>query len=124
MLTEHTIDRLREMKLTGMAQAYILQREEPDIHGLSFEERFGLLVDQEWTYRQDRRLARLLKEARLRLSACIEDTDWGHPRGLDRAVMRSLASREWIRAHQNVIVTGPTGVGFPKSCQGRIVSPH
>lgn len=72
---------------------------------------WGLLVDQEYTYRTNRRLARHLKEAKLRMSACMEDIDYRHPRGLDRVVVRSLATCEWLRTHQNVAITGPTGVG-------------
>lgn len=111
MLTQQTVTRLREMRLLGMAEAFSAQAHQPDVQALSFEERFGLLVDQEWTYRRDRRQARLLKEARLRLPACVEDIDYQYPRGLDRGMMRSLASCQWLRAHQNVLVTGPTGVG-------------
>jgi len=111
MLDQQTVARLREMRLDGMAEAFLAQAQEPDVQGLSFEERFGLLVDREWSSRQDRRLARLLKAARLRLPACMEDIDYQAPRGLDRAVMRSLATGNWIRAHQGVIVADPTGVG-------------
>jgi len=78
---------------------------------LTFEERMGMIVDAERTYRQNRRLKRLLKEARLRLPACIEDIDWGHPRGLDRGALLSLATGEWIRSHHAVLIEGPTGAG-------------
>ncbi len=111
MLTQQTIDRLHQMRLSGMAEAFLVQLQNPDYQGLSFEERFGLLVDHEWTYRQNRRLARLLREAKLRLSACLEDVDYHHPRDLDRSLLRSLSSGDWIRARQNVLITGPTGVG-------------
>jgi len=80
-------------------------------YDLSFEERFGLIVDREWTARRNRRLERLLKEARLRLPACPEDINYRHPRGLDRSVMRSLVTCGWLDAHRNVVITGPTGVG-------------
>lgn len=111
MLTQQTIETLKRMRLTGMAEALSAQAHRPDVTELSFEERLGLLVDYEWTYRQDRRLARLLKQARLKLPACLEDIDYRHPRGLDRAVMRSLADGQWLRHHQNILITGPTGVG-------------
>ena len=78
---------------------------------LSFEERFGLLVDEEYANREDKRLARLLKSARLRLQACMEDIDYGHRRGLKKTVMASLSTCQWIRGHQNILMTGPTGVG-------------
>jgi len=111
MLNQATIGRLRELRLYGMAEAAADQMRQPDVNELSFEERLGLLVDQEWTYRHNRRLARLLREARLRLPACMEDIDYYHPRSLDRAVMRNLGSCSWIKAHQSVLITGPTGAG-------------
>lgn len=111
MLTQKTVDRLHQMRLWGMSEAFVAQLQKPDYQELSFEERLGLLVDQEWTYRQNRRLARLLRQARLRLPACLEDVDHRHPRGLDRALLRSLATCDWLRARQNVLITGPTGVG-------------
>ncbi len=94
-----------------MADAYTEQRAQPTLQELSFDERFGLLVDQEWTYRRDRRQARLLKGAKLRLQACMEDVDYRHPRGLNRAVMAALFTCDWIRARQVVLIMGPTGAG-------------
>ena len=80
--------------------------------GLDFDERFGLLVDAEWIDRQNKRLARNLREAKLRLSdACIEGIDYPPRRKLDKAVIRGLASCAWIQEHHNVVITGPTGVG-------------
>jgi DNA replication protein DnaC len=112
MLIQHTIDRLQEMGLHGMAQALDAQRTQPDVQGLAFEDRLGLLVDQEWTLRQNRRLTRLLQEAKLRYpTACLEDVDYHHPRGLDRGLLRSLGTGDWIRAHQVALICGPTGVG-------------
>lgn len=111
MLTQKTLDRLHQMRLWGMAEAFAAQLQKPDYQALSFEERFGLLVDQEWASRQNRRLARLLSQARLRLPACLEDVDYRHPRGLDRSLLRSLSNGDWLRARQNVLITGPTGVG-------------
>lgn len=111
MIRQQTIEKLHSMGLTAMANALVAQATQPDVQGLSFEERLGLLVDQEWTYREDRRLARRLQEAKLRLPACIEDIDYQQPRGLDRSLMRHLATCEWVRSHQNVLLTGPTGVG-------------
>ncbi len=111
MLTRQTVETLRRLRLTGMAEAFLNQAAHPDTQTLSFEERFGLLVDYEWTYRENRRLARLLKEARLRLQACPEDIDYQQPRGLDRGLLRSLSACEWVNSRQNVLITGPTGVG-------------
>ncbi len=111
MLPQHTLEKLYTLKLTGMARAFEQQLAQPDLQALSFEERFGLLVDQEILYRDNRRLARLLKAAKLRLNACVEDIDYRHPRGLDRAFMSTLASAQWIERHQNLALTGPTGSG-------------
>ena len=111
MLVEHTITRLNDMRLAGMSEAYSWQREKPNIHELSFDERFGMLVDREWACRQDRRLSRLLKAAKLRLPACVEDINYRQPRDLDRNTIVHLAACDWIRNAQNVLITGPTGVG-------------
>lgn len=99
------------MRLRGMADALTVQQQQPELQSLTFEERLGLLVDQEWVDRQNRRLARLLKEAKFRVAACMEDIDYQHPRGLDRAVMRNLATGQWVKYGQHVLIVGPTGVG-------------
>ncbi len=111
MLTNSTLDTLRALKLTGMADAFTQQREQPTTHDLSFDERFALLVDREATYRENRRLTRLLQLAHLKQSACVEDIDYQHKRGLDRAQVASLAACDWIRAHANLLITGATGNG-------------
>jgi DNA replication protein DnaC len=111
MLAQQTIERLLSLRLTGMAQAFSAQLQDTGYHDLSFEERFGLLVEQEWLYRQNKRLARLLRQARLRLSACLEDIDYVTPRGLDRGLMKSLGTCQWIKEHLNILICGPTGVG-------------
>jgi DNA replication protein DnaC len=110
MLNQQTIDQLLRMKLKGMSYAYQEQLQQPAAD-LSFEERFGLIVDREWTYREDRRLKRRLKAAKLREPACMEDIDYRHPRGLDRSIFKSLASGQWISKSQNLILVGPTGSG-------------
>ena len=111
MLLEQTFTQLRELRLTGMADALEEQQAVPDVQSLSFEDRLGLLVEREATVRQDRRLSRLLRQARLRLPATIEDLDLRSPRGLDRSVILRLASCDWIRNHQVVLITGATGTG-------------
>lgn len=111
MLNQTTLTRLRELRLRGMADALVAQQQQPEMQGLTFEERLGLLVDLEWTYRQNRKLARLLKAAKLRVPACIEDIDYEHPRGLDRMLMRTLATCQWVEQQQQILITGPTGVG-------------
>jgi len=111
MLTEHTLEKLYSMKLDGMADAFKNQINQSGMDDLSFEERFSLLVDNLWTWKEDRRMGRLLANAKLKLNACIEDIDFKSPRGIDKTVMLSLSSCAWIKDSQNIIITGPTGVG-------------
>ena len=111
MLPHPVAEHLRHIKLTGMLRAWQEQQQLPDAHTLTFDERFGLLVDREVTERANRRLQTHLKRAKLRHDACLEDIDYGAPRGLDQALLLSLASCQWIRDHHNCIITGPTGSG-------------
>ena len=112
MLNEPTLEKLRDLRLNALAQTWCEQRKDPKMTDLAFDERFGLLVDAEWIDRQNKRLARNLREAKLRLSdACIEGIDYPPRRKLDKAVIRGLASCAWVQEHQNVVITGPTGVG-------------
>lgn len=111
MLTHPTLEKLQALKFKGMANALSEQLQQPDIQALSFEERLGLLVDREMTERENSRLQSRLRKAKLRQSACIEDIDYRHPRGLDRALIAGLASCQWVAEHLNVLITGPTGVG-------------
>jgi len=111
MLTNHTLELLNRLKLPGMVAAFSQQLDQPDTHSLSFEERLALLVDRELTYRGDRRLQRLLQLARLRQSACVEDIDYKHKRGLERSQISTLVSCDWVRSGQNLHITGPTGTG-------------
>ncbi len=112
MLIQPTIEKLCAMRLRGMAEAFEQQQQDAHIHSLSFEERLGLLIDRQWNWRQNRALERRLRDGRLRGPACIEDIDYRAPRGLDRQVVRSLtAESAWVREHQHLFLTGPTGVG-------------
>lgn len=111
MLVQQTINKLHDLRLAGMAKAFEEQLATAAAHSLGFEERFGLLVDHESTYRQNLRLRRLLKTAKLKASACVEDIDYRHDRGLDKSQMASLASCQWIEKGLNLILTGPTGCG-------------
>ena len=110
MLIHATIEKLQALSLGGMARALEEQLGSPAYAGLGFEERLGLLVDREATDRENRRLARRLKAARLRSDAVVEDLDLRTPRGLDRSTVLSLAESRWVDAHRNVLVTCPTGV--------------
>ncbi|MDP3062365.1 MAG: IS21-like element helper ATPase IstB [Chloroflexota bacterium] len=111
MPIQQTVEKLQEMGLDGMAEGLAEQNAHPDLRDLSFEERFGMLVDREETNRRNRRLKRLLRGARLRLGACLEDIDYRAPRGLDRSLLRHLATGDWLACGQNVLITGPTGAG-------------
>jgi DNA replication protein DnaC len=111
MLNQPTLDKLQTMKLHGMAEAFRAQLETIDTGQLSFEERFGLLVDQQWLWKENRALARRLRSARLKEKGVVEDIDYQHSRGLDRKLMRTLATSEWVRQHQHILLLGPTGIG-------------
>lgn len=111
MLSHPTLDRLHALQLHGMARAFEEQLALPEMAELGFAERLGLLVDREATYREDRRLASRLKQARLRQEAAVEDVDFRTPRGLDKRLFLALASCQWIGQHRNVLITGPTGAG-------------
>lgn len=111
MLSHPTIEKMRALRLYGMAKAFEEQRSQPGMQELDFEERLGLLVDREQTEQENRRLQTRLRKAKLSQSACWEDVDWRSRRGLDKSLLTTLASCEWIRSRLNVILTGPTGVG-------------
>ncbi|MFT5220282.1 MAG: DNA replication protein DnaC [Gammaproteobacteria bacterium] len=111
MLNHPTLDKLHELRFTGMAKALTEQMALPDIDDLSFEERLGLLIDREATEREDRRLQTRLRQAKLKQNACIEDIDFKQSRGLDKSLVLDLAQCQWIKRHLNLLITGPTGVG-------------
>jgi DNA replication protein DnaC len=112
MLLQPTLDKLRALNLPGMVQAFAEQQERADYGALAFSDRLGLLADRELSERENRRLERNLKAAKLRISgACIEDLDFHNSRGLDRSLLLSLAEAAWITGHQNVLIAGPTGAG-------------
>jgi DNA replication protein DnaC len=99
------------MKLHGVADAFRGQLETTDASQLSFEERFAMLVDQQWLWKENRALAWRLRAAKLKERGVVEDIDYQHSRGLDRKLIRTLASSEWVRQHQNLLLIGPTGIG-------------
>ena len=112
MHTEPTREKLLNLKLGGMAQAWETQQKDPEIAELVFEERFGLLVDAEWLERQNKRLARALREAKLRIAdACVENVVASPGRGLEKKRIRELATCCWVEQHQNVVISGAAGVG-------------
>lgn len=112
MLNNQTLQTLRSLRLPGMADGLAQQLAQPSTHSeLGFEERLALLVDREATHRQNNKIARLLKAARLKLQAHPEDIDYRHPRGLQRSQFADLLSCQWLHQHHNVLITGPTGCG-------------
>jgi DNA replication protein DnaC len=112
MLTEPTREKLLGLRLCAMDTAWADQRADPESASLSFDERFGVLVDAEWLDRHNKRLSRALREAQLRIrDACIEDLAAAPARGLDKPLARELATCRWIEAHHNLTITGPSGVG-------------
>jgi DNA replication protein DnaC len=111
MLNQPTLDKLNAMKLYGMASAFRSQLETTESGQLNFEERFALLVDQQWLWKENRALDRRLRAARLKERGLMEDINYQHPRGLDRKLMRTLANSEWVKQHQNLLLIGPTGIG-------------
>ena len=111
MLTHPTAERLRSLGLAAMADAFTELQNTPEAADLPREDWLGLLVDREATSRDNKRLARRLRDAKLRQAAVVEDTDFRTPRGLDRALFLKLAGCGWIREHAHVVIGGPTGVG-------------
>jgi DNA replication protein DnaC len=112
MLDEPTYDRLISMRLRALADAWQAQQKDPECNQLTFDERLGLLVDAEWTYRERKKVERNLKDAKLRDGqACIEDIDYSKTRGLSKATILELATCKWVELHHNIVITGMTGVG-------------
>lgn len=110
MLNHPTLEKLKALKLTGMAQALHEQLQQP-LSDMDFDTRLAMLVDNEWLLRENRRLKRRLQQAKLQQQACIEDINFTHPRGLQKAFVQELSQCHWIKQHQNLLITGPTGCG-------------
>jgi len=110
MLHNQTLEKLRALRLSGMAEALQEQLAQP-LGDLDFESRLGLLVEREWYERENRRLKRRLHDAKLKQSACIEDINYKHPRGLVKSTIMELSQMRWLSSHMNIIITGPTGCG-------------
>jgi DNA replication protein DnaC len=111
MMYHPTLDKLQQLKLTGMLRALQEQEAIADIRTLPFEERLGLMVDRELTERDNRRMQTRLRAAKLKQGAALEDIDFQSPRGLDRSLIMKLAGCDWVAEHLNVLITGSTGVG-------------
>lgn len=111
MLHNPTISKLQALKLTGMLKAYQHQQQTKNIDELSFDDRLGLLIDNEMTERDNRRLTARLKVAQLKQQACLEDIDLSFNRGIDKSIIKALSQCQWIKEMHNVLITGPTGSG-------------
>ena len=111
MLYTQTLEKLRALRLEGMADALEEQRRQSNITQLEFEERLGLLVERQWLWKENRGLAARLKNAQFKISAALEDLDYRSSRGLKRAQIDQLRASQWVRSHRNCLVTGPTGSG-------------
>lgn len=111
MLNEQTLDTLNAMKLFGMARSFAEKLQHPQSPELSHADFVGLLTQDEKTYRENVRLRKLLKKARLRHQAALEDVNYRHPRGLNKQVLLQLSDTQWIAHARNILITGPTGIG-------------
>jgi DNA replication protein DnaC len=109
---EPTHEKLKSLRLDGLLAAWAEQQKNPESGSLSFDERLGMLIDAEWTNRENKRISRSLKEAKLRLTeACVEAIDYSAKRELDKAIVRQLQTCRWVHEHQAVLITGATGTG-------------
>ncbi len=111
MLSQQTLEKMRAMKMADMAEAFTQQMGSSDYAELSFEERVGLIIDSEWIGREQRKLTRRLRAAKLRYPASLEDVDFKAPRRLKRQQVLSLGTCAWIQERHNLVLTGPTGIG-------------
>jgi len=112
MVNEATIDKLREMQLDTMANAFRAQESDPSVASLSFAERLGLLVDAEWSARKNRKLTRLIRGAQLHFpSACVEDIEYHDDRKLDKALISKLSTCTYVQDKHNIIILGASGAG-------------
>jgi len=112
MMNEPTLDRLKQLHLDGMVQAWLEQQRDPKLAAFAFDERFGMLVDAEVIHRENRRLRRLMRDAKLKMpAACIEDIDYAGNRHIDKTSFRQLVTCRWIQQGQAIVIHGATGCG-------------
>ncbi|HTP28467.1 MAG TPA: IS21-like element helper ATPase IstB [Anaeromyxobacteraceae bacterium] len=112
MIDELTMEKLRALRLEALGAAWTEQQKNPEMQQLGFDERLGMLIDAQWLHRENKRLDRALKEAKLRISsACVEGIDYPPRRELEKATIRQLATCRWVEEHQNIAITGATGSG-------------
>lgn len=111
MIIHPVLDNLKKMRLPGIVEALESQIRNPESEKLTFEERLALLIDNELSYRENRKLSNRIKQANLKQNACMPDVDYKSPRGLSRSLFMSLENCGWIKSHRNVLITGATGTG-------------
>jgi len=112
MLNDNTTNKLHEMKLSFMANAFRNQMKNSNFNNMSFEERFGLLIDAEWSARMNNRLVRLIKKAEYPFSdSCVENIEYHSDRNLDKVQIARLSSCNYIHEYHNIIILGATGSG-------------
>ena len=111
MLTIPILDKLRSLRLYGLLKSYQEQTQSSEYADLSFEERFGLMIDRELTEQENKRLNSRLRRAKLRHQACMENIDYRSPRGLDKSLMKQLSTGQWVKERLNILITGPCGAG-------------
>lgn len=111
MIYAQTLEKLRALRLEGMADALEEQRRQPNITQLDFEERLGLLVERQWLWKENRGLAARLKNARFKINATLEDLEYPASRGLKRAQIDQLRASQWVQYDRNCLITGSTGTG-------------
>jgi DNA replication protein DnaC len=116
MVREQTFDKLYSLKLHGLAGGLEEQLKNPEMDALGFEERLALLVDAQYLWRENRAYTTRLRQARLKMTASLEDINYRHSRKLDRSRVHSLASCDWIRQHHNLTIIGPSGIGKTYLC--------
>lgn len=108
---QQTLNRLRELRLSSMAEAYDLQHQQPNLYSMGFDDRFSLLVEHEASSRESKKLKRLIQLARFPETAVLEDLDFSAARELDKSQVAALAGCEWVRQKLNLVIVGATGVG-------------
>jgi DNA replication protein DnaC len=111
MIKTPTYEKIRALKLYAMSRALEEQQEKKEYERLSFEERLGMLVDREYSERENKRLAGRIKQAKFKQQACMEDIDYQQSRNLDKSLIRSFAGCQWIKDKLNILITGLTGSG-------------
>ena len=111
MLFEQTVEKLQNLKLTGMLKALKEQEGNRAYHDMDFEDRLGHLVEQEFLEKSNRLLTNRIAKAKMRQKACLENIDFRFPRDLNKSKVLELGKCLWIKEHRHLIITGPTGVG-------------